>query len=58
MNMTTIISACFLTFISGNIIAASVPPQGSELFKCQVHRGGGRDILPELASGVKARSVK
>ena len=26
---------------------ASVAPQGTELFRCQVHRGGGRDTRPD-----------
>ena len=26
---------------------ASIPPQGTELFRCQVHRGGGRDTRPD-----------
>ena len=29
--------------------AAAVPPQGTELFRCQVHRGGGRDTRPDNA---------
>ena len=28
---------------------AAVPPQGTELFRCQVHRGGGRDTRPDNA---------
>ena len=28
---------------------AAVAPQGSELFRCQVHRGGGRDTRPDNA---------
>ena len=29
--------------------AGGVPPQGTELFRCQVHRGGGRDTRPDNA---------
>ena len=32
-----------------NAAVAAVPPQGTELFKCQVHRGGGRDTRPDNA---------
>lgn len=28
---------------------AAVPPQGTELFRCQVHRGGGRNTRPDNA---------
>ena len=27
----------------------SLPPQGAELYRCQVHRGGGRDTRPDNA---------
>ena len=33
----------------GNAAVAAVPPQGTELFRCQVHRGGGRDTRPDNA---------
>ena len=32
-----------------NAAGAAVPPQGTELFRCQVHRGGGRDTRPDNA---------
>ena len=38
--------------IAGLSVAAAmadVPPQGSELFRCQVHRGGGRSTRPDNA---------
>ena len=38
------LSAC-----GGNAAGAAVAPQGSELFRCQVHRGGGRDTRPDNA---------
>ena len=31
------------------VVTAAVPPQGSELFKCQMHRGGGRNTRPDNA---------
>ena len=38
-----------LSASGGNAAGAAVPPQGTELFKCQVHRGGGRDTRPDNA---------
>jgi len=35
--------------LSVAIAMADVPPQGSELFRCQVHRGGGRRTRPDNA---------
>lgn len=35
--------------LSAVAVVADVPPQGSELFRCQVHRGGGRDTRPDNA---------
>ena len=34
---------------AGMAAVAAVPPQGTEPFKCQVHRGGGRDTRPDNA---------
>jgi glycerophosphoryl diester phosphodiesterase len=30
-------------------VSPSLPPQGAELYRCQVHRGGGRDTRPDNA---------
>lgn len=49
MKITAIFSACTAAILSGGLLAAFVPPQGSELFRCQVHRGGGRDTRPDNA---------
>ena len=38
-----------LSASGGNAVVAAVPPQGTELFRCQVHRGGGRDTRPDNA---------
>ena len=35
--------------LSVSVAMADVPPQGSELFRCQVHRGGGRRTRPDNA---------
>ena len=37
--------------LSVSVAMADVPPQGSELFRCQVHRGGGRSTRPDNALG-------
>ena len=49
-------SLAVATVLAGVLVAcgataeiATVPPQGTELFKCQVHRGGGRDTRPDNA---------
>ena len=41
--------AAVLSAAGGDTPGAAVPPQGTELFKCQVHRGGGRDTRPDNA---------
>ena len=38
-----------LSASGGNTAGAAVAPQGMELFRCQVHRGGGRDTRPDNA---------
>lgn len=35
--------------LSVAVVTAAVPPQGSELFRCQVHRGGGWNTCPDNA---------
>lgn len=49
MDAKTYILLLFLALVPTGIFAASVPPQGTELFRCQVHRGGGRDTRPDNA---------
>ena len=41
--------AAALSAAGGDTAGAAVPPQGAELYKCQVHRGGGRDTRPDNA---------
>ena len=41
--------AAALVACGGRESVAAVPPQGTELFRCQVHRGGGRDTRPDNA---------
>ena len=49
MDIKTYILVFFLALIPTGVFASSVPPQGTELFRCQVHRGGGRDTRPDNA---------
>ena len=41
--------ALAIASLSAAAVMADVPSQGSELFRCQVHRGGGRDTRPDNA---------
>ena len=41
--------AVVLSAGAGPAAGAAVAPQGTELFRCQVHRGGGRDTRPDNA---------
>ncbi len=47
--MKMLIAAVALAACGGVAEAAAVPPQGTELFRCQVHRGGGRNTRPDNA---------
>lgn len=47
----TVVFAFVLAVVGSgvSVALAAVPPQGTELFRCQVHRGGGRDTRPDNA---------
>ncbi len=47
--------AVVLSAGAGPAAGAAVAPQGTELFRCQVHRGGGRDTRPDNALKRMAR---
>lgn len=54
--MLSAVALCAVTGLAvGFSVAAfgaaspSIPPQGAELYRCQVHRGGGRDTRPDNA---------
>ena len=41
------IGAAALLALTAGCASRETPPQGSELFRCQVHRGGGRNTRPD-----------
>ena len=45
----TLGTAALLAVTAGCTSKDAVPPQGTELFRCQVHRGGGRNTRPDNA---------
>lgn len=46
---TMVLLAALAAGCGASAAAGGVPPQGTELFRCQVHRGGGRDTRPDNA---------
>lgn len=46
---TMVLLAALAAGYGSSAAAGGVPPQGTELFRCQVHRGGGRDTRPDNA---------
>lgn len=47
--ITMVLLAALAAGYGASAAAGGVPPQGTELFRCQVHRGGGRDTRPDNA---------
>jgi len=43
------VAVVFLAEGCKTVETTTVPPQGTELFRCQVHRGGGRNTRPDNA---------